>query len=50
MERIAISERPGWREKATEFGFRFHTMHGEPTGVKMLIISSRWRKSSIWKR
>ncbi|QGF25912.1 hypothetical protein EE896_03215 [Pantoea eucalypti] len=30
MERIAISERPGWREKATEFGFRFHTMHGEP--------------------
>ncbi|MDE8557465.1 glutathionylspermidine synthase family protein [Pantoea vagans] len=30
MERIAISERPGWREKAIEFGFRFHTMHSEP--------------------
>ena len=30
MKRIAITERPGWREKATEFGFRFHTMHGEP--------------------
>lgn len=30
MKRLAISERPDWREKATEFGFRFHTMHGEP--------------------
>jgi glutathionylspermidine synthase len=30
MKRLAISERPDWREKASEFGFRFHTMHGEP--------------------
>ena len=30
MQRIAINERPYWREKATEYGFRFHTMHGEP--------------------
>ncbi|WP_350305367.1 glutathionylspermidine synthase family protein [Photorhabdus viridis] len=30
MERIAITERPDWREKATEYGFNFHTMHGEP--------------------
>lgn len=30
MKRIAITERPDWREKATEFGFRFHTMYGEP--------------------
>ncbi|HAZ54214.1 MAG TPA: hypothetical protein DCY50_04100 [Franconibacter helveticus] len=30
MERIAISERPDWREKATEYGFNFHTMYGEP--------------------
>jgi glutathionylspermidine synthase len=30
MERVAISERPDWREKATEYGFNFHTMHGEP--------------------
>jgi glutathionylspermidine synthase len=30
MKRIAIAERPNWREKATEYGFRFHTMHGEP--------------------
>ncbi|EOC0417083.1 glutathionylspermidine synthase family protein [Cronobacter malonaticus] len=30
MERIAIRERPDWREKATEYGFNFHTMYGEP--------------------
>ncbi|WBL74605.1 glutathionylspermidine synthase family protein [Serratia liquefaciens] len=30
MKRVAITERPDWREKATEFGFRFHTMYGEP--------------------
>lgn len=30
MERISITERPDWREKATEYGFNFHTMYGEP--------------------
>lgn len=30
MKRVAITERPDWREKATEFGFNFHTMYGEP--------------------
>jgi len=30
MKRIAITERPDWREKATEYGFNFHTMYGEP--------------------
>ncbi|MCA6222487.1 glutathionylspermidine synthase family protein [Photorhabdus antumapuensis] len=30
MKRIAITERSDWREKATEYGFNFHTMHGEP--------------------
>ncbi|WJY14685.1 glutathionylspermidine synthase family protein [Pectobacteriaceae bacterium CE90] len=30
MKRIAITERPDWREKAAEFGFQFHTMYGEP--------------------
>ena len=30
MKRIAITERPNWREKATEYGFNFHTMYGEP--------------------
>ncbi|WP_105664639.1 glutathionylspermidine synthase family protein [Cronobacter dublinensis] len=30
MERIAVSERPDWREKAAEYGFNFHTMYGEP--------------------
>ncbi|MDA6076463.1 glutathionylspermidine synthase family protein [Edwardsiella anguillarum] len=30
MKRIAISERPDWRAKASEFGFQFHTMYGEP--------------------
>ncbi|QUG74274.1 hypothetical protein GKQ23_04330 [Erwinia sp. E602] len=30
MKRIAIAERPDWREKANEYGFHFHTMHGEP--------------------
>jgi len=30
MKRIAIAERPDWREKATEYGFNFHTMYGEP--------------------
>ncbi|MBD9067916.1 MAG: glutathionylspermidine synthase, partial [Enterobacter cloacae] len=26
MERVSITERPDWREKATEYGFNFHTM------------------------
>jgi|GEM_PF-5896370 len=30
MQRIAIPERPDWREKAAEYGFQFHTMYGEP--------------------
>ncbi|CAK9883905.1 MAG: Putative acid--amine ligase YgiC [Candidatus Erwinia impunctatus] len=30
MKRISITERPNWREKASEYGFHFHTMHGEP--------------------
>lgn len=30
MERVSIIERPDWREKATEYGFNFHTMYGEP--------------------
>jgi len=28
--RIPIAERPNWRQRASEFGFHFHTMHGEP--------------------
>jgi glutathionylspermidine synthase len=30
MKRISIAERPGWRERAEELGFGFHTMYGEP--------------------
>lgn len=30
MQRIAIAERPGWREQAERYGFRFHTIGGEP--------------------
>ncbi|PQQ41860.1 hypothetical protein C6H65_06545 [Photorhabdus luminescens] len=30
MKRIAITERPDWREKAIEYGFNFHTMYDEP--------------------
>ncbi len=30
---------PDWREKAHEYGFNFHTMYGERTGVKMLTTS-----------
>lgn len=30
VDRIGLTERPGWRDKAEELGFRFHTMHGEP--------------------
>ncbi len=30
MERVSITERPDWREKATEYGFNFHTMYDEP--------------------
>lgn len=30
MQRIAINERPDWRDKANEYGFTFHTMYGEP--------------------
>ncbi|STU59555.1 glutathionylspermidine synthase [Klebsiella pneumoniae subsp. pneumoniae] len=39
MERVSITERPDWREKATEYGFNFHTMYGEPTGAKRRITS-----------
>lgn len=30
MKRIAITERPDWRTTATEYGFSFHTLLGEP--------------------
>ncbi|MGP1930227.1 MAG: glutathionylspermidine synthase family protein [Arsenophonus sp. ET-YP4-MAG3] len=30
MIRMIIKERPNWKEKAVEFGFHFHTLHGEP--------------------
>lgn len=30
MRRIAIPERPDWREQAETVGFRFHTIAGEP--------------------
>jgi glutathionylspermidine synthase len=30
MRRVTLTERPDWREKATEYGFEFHTMYGEP--------------------
>lgn len=30
MRRIAIDERPDWRDSAAELGFRFHTIDGEP--------------------
>jgi glutathionylspermidine synthase len=29
MLRLPIRERPQWIDKATEFGFKFHTMHGQ---------------------
>jgi len=29
LQRIPIQERPYWRAKAEEYGFRFHTMYGE---------------------
>jgi glutathionylspermidine synthase len=30
MQRIAVSERPDWRQRADEAGFVFHTLNGEP--------------------
>lgn len=30
MQRCRTSERPNWRERANEFGFKFHTLYGEP--------------------
>ncbi|VAW98880.1 Putative acid--amine ligase YgiC [hydrothermal vent metagenome] len=30
MLRIECDERPHWRDQAHEYGFTFHTMHGEP--------------------
>lgn len=30
MRRVALAERPHWRRQAREFGFRFHTLYGEP--------------------
>ena len=30
MKRIAVPERPGWKEEAERLGFGFHTMYGAP--------------------
>lgn len=30
MFRLSIDERPDWRKRADEYGFKFHTMYGEP--------------------
>ncbi|GKX51431.1 glutathionylspermidine synthase family protein [Budvicia aquatica] len=30
MIRQSITERPNWRDVATDYGFQFHTMYGEP--------------------
>ena len=30
MLRIPIAERPNWRQRASDFGFHFHTMYGQP--------------------
>lgn len=30
MKRLRLHERPNWKSRAEELGFRFHTMHGEP--------------------
>lgn len=30
MRRLIGKQRPSWRQKAQEFGFRFHSMYGEP--------------------
>ena len=30
MDRRYTTPRPGWRNKADEYGFKFHTMYGEP--------------------
>ena len=30
MLRVAIAERHNWRKKATEYGFSFHTLQGQP--------------------
>ncbi|UDG79942.1 glutathionylspermidine synthase family protein [Candidatus Steffania adelgidicola] len=30
MKRVTFSERPNWREKASEYGFNFHTLYGKP--------------------
>ncbi|HJU40172.1 MAG TPA: glutathionylspermidine synthase family protein [Tahibacter sp.] len=30
MKKVAIDERPDWRDTAAELGFRFHTIDGEP--------------------
>jgi len=33
MKRIALPERPDWREQAKSVGFGFHEMYGEPYWV-----------------
>lgn len=30
MRRVKTKERPHWREQAREYGFKFHTLYGEP--------------------
>ena len=30
MQRLAIAERPGWRQRAEELGFFFHTIDDAP--------------------
>ncbi len=50
MERVSITERPDWREKATEYGFNFHTMYGEPYWSEEAyykLTLARWKS---WRR
>lgn len=50
MERVSITERPDWREKATEYGFNFHTMYGEPYWSEEAYYKLTLAQVESWKR
>lgn len=50
MERVSITERPDWREKAHEYGFNFHTMYGEPYWCEDAYYKLTLAQLKSWKK
>ena len=45
VQRVVMDERPGWRQQAESFGFRFHSIGGVAIGMSRCITDSPCRRS-----